>query len=189
MAGMFNFRYKEKYLSRTCVVKYWFGSKFFIWKALHLKQSCDQVFRDLNNKIAKEKLKELSSGDLFYLVAKHINKNRPAVAIVEVLFESDDHQAILDFDRQTMQEAFKDPNCLNICCDQYIPGWLKQTASNKALQSHEIVPVVQSTATRGDIKSTPKRVASAPKLATVATGGFNHDVLKSRISPSKAGKG
>lgn len=181
MAGIFNFRYKEKYQSNTCVVRYWFGKKYFIWKALHLKQSCDQVFRDLNNKIARVKMGTLSDDDLFSKVAIYCSKYPATVALVEVLLETDDLQKIIEFDQAVLAQAMGDPNCLNLSTEQYIPGWLKTATSNKAPQSIILPPASITTGMVSDIKSEPKKVATDQKLADVETTGFNPAQLLSKI--------
>lgn len=179
MAGIFNYRFKEKYQSRTCVVRYWFGSKFFIWKALHLKQGCDQVFRDLNNKIARYKLGTLPETDLFFKVAKYCSHYPATVAIVEVLFESDDHCLIAEFDKAEVAKSAPDPNCLNLSGEQYLPGWLKCVTSNKALQSIISTPASIPTKQVVDVKPAPKEISVEPKLATTDTGDFKPaDILK-----------
>lgn len=173
MANTFNFRYKEKYHSNTCVVKYFFGTKFFIWKALHLHQSCNQVFRDLNSKIAKFKMGTLSEDDLFYRVAQHCSKARVIFATVEVLFESEDFCAIMEFDQRQLITGRNNPNCLNLSAKQYIPGWLKCVTSNKALQSIISPPADKTTTEAPDIKPALKEISVAPKLATADTGSFD----------------
>lgn len=185
MAGIFNYRLKEKYQSKTCVVKYWFGQKYFIWKALHLKQGCDQVFRDLNNKIARYKLGSLSETDLFFKVAKYCSHYQSTVAIVEVLLETDDHCLLAEFDKAQVGAAAEDPNCLNLSGDQYLPGWLKCVTSNKALQSIISPPASIPTKQQPDLKPEPKEIAVAPKLAPTETPTFEPaDILK-RIMAAK----
>ena len=185
MAGTFNFNYEEKYPSRTCVVKYWFGTKYFIWKALHLHQSCDQVFRDLNNKIGKYKMGTLSELDLFYKVAKHCHTSRCIFATVEVLLMTDDLHELIAFDRDLLQKSIGDPKCLNISADQYLPGWLKTVTQNKALQSNKISSVTNPIAKRVDIKSEPKKQATEQKLAPVETTEFDTSKILKQIKAIK----
>lgn len=177
MAGTFNYRFKEKYHSKTCVVKYWFGQKYFIWKALHLKQGCDQVFRDLNNKIARYKMGTLPETDLFFKVAKYCSTARVTVALVEVLLETDDHCLLAEFDKAQVGAAAADPNNLNLSADQYLPGWLKCVTSNKALQSIISPPAPITTRKLVDVKPEPKEIAVAPAFAPA-------DILK-RIQAAK----
>lgn len=179
MAGTFNYRFKENYHSKTCVVKYTFGTKFFIWKALHLKQGTEQVFRDLNNKIARYKTSTLSEDDLFYNVAKHCSKARVIFAQVEVLFESDDLCQIIEFDKQQLQNSIGDQNCLNLSAEQYLPGWLKCVTLNKALQSIISPPASIPTREVLDVKPALKEISVEPKLAPTETPTFNPaDILK-----------
>lgn len=179
MAGTFNYRFKENYHSKTCVVKYTFGTKYFIWKALHLKQGTEQVFRDLNNKIARYKTGALSEDDLFYNVAKHCSKARVIFATVEVLLESDDLCQILEFDKQQLANCAGDTNCLNLSSEQYLPAWLKCVTSNKALQSIISPPAYIPTKQEVDLKPQAKEISVEPKLAPTETTGFNPaDILK-----------
>jgi hypothetical protein len=179
MAGTFNYRFKENYHSKTCVVKYTFGTKFFIWKALHLKQGTEQVFRDLNNKIARYKTGALSEDDLFYNVAKHCSKARVIFALVEVLFESDDLCLIMEFDQQQLTNSIGDQHCLNLSTEQYLPGWLKCVKPNKALQSIISPPASIPTREVPDVKPQAKEIAAEPKLAPTETAVFNPaDILK-----------
>lgn len=187
MAGTFNYRLKEKYQSKTCVVKYWFGQKYFIWKALHLKQGCDQVFRDLNNKIARYKLGTLPETDLFFKVAKYCSMARVTVALVEVLLETDDHCLLAEFDRVQVAAAADDVNCLNLSGDQYLPGWLKCVTSNKALQSIISPPASIPTEVKLDLKPEPKEIAVAPKLTPTEPPAFAPaDILKRILAAKNA---
>jgi len=163
MAGIFNYRFKEKYQSKTCVVKFWFGTKYFIWKSLHLHASCEQVFRDLNRKIGNG----CKETDLFYKVIQHIKRSRVGIATVEVLYMSDILPDILAFDRAELDKCATDPNCLNLNFDQYIPKWLQNVTANKALQATEIVKT--SDTTSGDVISqpVPKKAPTVEKLPVV----------------------
>jgi hypothetical protein len=134
MAGIFNYRFKENYGSGTCVVKFTFGQegkKFFIWKCLKLHASCEQVFRDLNRKIANG----CKDTDLFFRVVEYCRKSRINLATVEMLYQSDNLPDIMAFDQQVLAASAGDPNCLNLNFDQYIPKWLDGVTANKALQS------------------------------------------------------
>lgn len=181
MANTFNFRYKEKYPSTTCVVKYTFGTKFFIWKALHLHQSSNQVFRDLNSKIAKYKMGTLSEDDLFYRVAQHCSKARVIFATVEVLFESEDFCEIMEFDQQELNRSAGNSNCLNLSTEQYLPGWLKCVTPNKALQSIISPPADKTTTEVPDVKPALKEISVAPKLAPPEIPTFDPADILSQI--------
>lgn len=134
MAGIFNYRFKENYGSGTCVVKFSFGQegkKYFIWKCMKLHSSCEQVFRDLNRKIANG----CKSDDLFFKVVEYCRKSRINLATVEVLFQSDSLPDILAFDQQVLSASADDVNCLNLNFEQYVPKWMNGAEPNKALQS------------------------------------------------------
>lgn len=175
MAGIFNYRFKENYGNPTCVVKFWFGSKYFIWKCLHLKQSCDQVFRDLNRKI----LNGGKEGDLFFNVVKHQKRTRVMFATVEVLFESTDLAAILAFDHEELSRSSADKDCLNTSFDQYIPKWLEKATSNKAIQGTISTSDDMIVETEAEIK---------PEAVKIATDSKSTELLSGKIDAIRAAK-
>jgi hypothetical protein len=190
MAGIFSYKFKENYRSETCVVKYWFGKKYFIWKAKHLKQSCDQVFRDLNTKIMKG---NLPVTDLFYKVVQHQKRSRVTFATVEVLLFSNNFDEILAFDKAELDKSAGDPNCLNLNSDQYIPQWLQTAALNKPLQAIISPPAEVSPAT--EVKTKPQRQKSIQKekqeqpiAAEKVVPTFDLEKMQDRIKKIQAAK-
>jgi len=169
MARSYPYKFKENYTSEMCVVKFWFGKKFFIWKAKALKQTTEQVMRDLDRKIRLG----TPETDLFYQVVQHCRRYRPAVVEVEVLFATENHQQLFDFEMTELERICNPESCLNAGLAPYIPKWLNVT-QNKALQSLEKPSDVPLHQNEPEIEPEPIKMATEVKIPSA-----NTDVLKS----------
>jgi hypothetical protein len=164
MAMYFPYGFKEKYPSNTCLVKIWFGKKYFIWKAKALKQTADQVCRDLSRKVRLG----CPETDLFYQVCQYIKRGRILSCTFEVILTTDDHAVLVNFERELLAKVFGTPDCLNINPEPYLPSWINLT-SNKAPQSIISPPDVGIDAEEGEIKNSVGKKASTAKIAHANT--------------------
>lgn len=164
MAMIFPYVFKEKYSSNTCLIKIWFGKKYFFWKAKSLKQTAEQVCKDLSRKVRLG----CPDTDLFYLVAHYIKRGRILSCTIEVILETNDHHELFDAESELLQKYFGTSDCLNISPEPYKPHWLILT-SNKALQSIKNVSDVEVVAKEPVVKSDAVKVASVSKSSATGT--------------------
>lgn len=164
MATVFPYSFKEKYPSNTCLVKIWFGKKYFIWKAKALKQTADQVCRDLSRKVRLG----CPETDLFYQVAQYLRRFPVRSCTFEVVMATDDHAELIDQEAKLLKQSYGTPECLNNNSESYLPSWISM-ASNKAPGATIIPPEVGMDAKEPEIKPMPEKRASTPKIAAANT--------------------
>lgn len=164
MAIFFPYNLKEKYPSNTCLVKIWFGKKYFIWKAKALKQTADQVCRDLSRKVRLG----CPETDLFYQVCHYIKRGRILSCTFEVVIATDDHAELVDREAKLLKQSYGTPECLNNNPEPYLPSWIS-TTSNKAPGATIIPPEVGTDAKEPELKPMAEKKASTPKIAAANT--------------------
>jgi hypothetical protein len=164
MAMFFPYNFKEKYPSNTCLVKIWFGKKYFIWKAKALKQTADQVCRDLSRKVRLG----CPETDLFYQVCQYIKRGRILSCTFEVIMATENHTELVNAERELLKTSFGTPECLNNNPEPYLPSWIN-TASNKAPGATILSPGVETDTKQPEIKPMPPEMASNAKIASVNT--------------------
>lgn len=158
MAMIFPYVFKERYSSNTCLIKIWFGKKYFFWKAKSLKQTAEQVCKDLSRKVRLG----CPETDLFFLAAQYIKRGRILSCTIEVILETNDHQELLDTEAELLKKYFGTADCLNNSPEPYKPFWINWT-SNKALQSIENTSDVQVVGKGSIVESEPVKLAQISK--------------------------
>lgn len=126
----FPYTFKEQYetTSVTCVFKLWFGSKYFIFKGMRMDKTVEtlsvQIHREMNN--------QKDDSILFKAVA-YIKRARIVTMTVEIIYETDAILDLLTMEYEELQEAKKDPNCLNtrFTNNEYYPKWIPQHIINE----------------------------------------------------------
>lgn len=164
MAMIFPYVFKERYSSNTCLIKIWFGKKYFFWKAKSLKQTAEQVCKDLSRKVRLG----CPETDLFFLVSQYIKRGRILSCTIEVILETNDHQELFDAEAELLKKYFGTSDCLNNSPAPYQPTWL-HLASNKALQSIKNISDVEVDAKEPVVKSEPVKVPSVLKSTITGT--------------------
>jgi hypothetical protein len=122
MARNFPVKIKEKYPSVSCVYKVHFGHKFLIVKAKYFKQSIDSFTEDIDRKIRLG----LKENDQYEKVVKYIKTGRITFCTAEVLFQSDNHGALMAFENKILSENENNKQCLNKVFVAYQPKWMSQ---------------------------------------------------------------
>lgn len=158
MANYFPYLFKEKYPSNTCLVKIWFGKKYFIWKAKALRQTAEQVCRDLSRKYRLG----CAETDLFYPVVQYIKRGRILSCTFEVILATENHKELVGAETELLNRVFGTPECLNNRSEPYLPNWINLTA-NKAPQSIISPPDVQSHQEEGKIKTGAEKTIPVAK--------------------------
>lgn len=181
MANYFPYLFKEKYPSNTCLVKIWFGKKYFIWKAKALRQTAEQVCRDLSRKYRLG----CAETDLFYPVVQYIKRGRILSCTFEVILATENHQELVDAETELLNRVFGTPECLNNRSEPYLPNWINLTA-NKAPQSIISPPDVQSHQEAPVIKPSGKINTSDAKSIASDIGKIS-SVEKMRLLRAQSG--
>lgn len=124
----FPYTFKDEYDSTTCVFKLWFGTRYFIFKGLKLKNTVE----NLSTQIHRERRRPKEDSILIKVIA-YITKARMTSMVVERIFESDAIAQVLMVEYEELQKAKKDPNCLNarFTNTEYYPKWVPQVAINE----------------------------------------------------------
>lgn len=162
MAMYFPYVFEDNYRSGTCLIKIHFGKKYFLWKAKALKQTSDQVMKDLSRKCRLG----CPETDLFANVVKYIRRGRIQTCSIEVIMYTEDHNLLIKKEGELLRAGFGTDLCLNISPEPYLPGWINLT-QNKAPGAIKKEPVIQSPAKRVEIKPTAKESTKEPKSTTV----------------------
>lgn len=162
MAMYFPYVFQETYRSGTCLIKIHFGKKYFLWKAKSLKQTAEQVCRDLSRKCRNG----CPETDLFFKVVQYIRRGRIQSCTFEVVMYTEDHNLLIKKEAELLRAGFGTDLCLNLSPEPYMPGWISLT-QNKAPGSIKKEPVIQSPAKRVEIKPAAKESAKESKSTTV----------------------
>jgi hypothetical protein len=165
MAMYFPYTFKENYRSGTALVKIWFGERFFIWKAKAVKQTADQVCRDISRKVRLG----CPETDLFYQVCRYIKRGRILSCTFEVIIYCDDHERLFEIEKEELKKYFGTKECLNISAEPYRPGWLSMS-QNKAPGSTIDPAPVRMDAPEVKIKPGPLKTIPVAKIPSGDTG-------------------
>lgn len=160
MAFVYPYTFKERYQCKTCLVKIWFGKKYFFWKSKSLRQSAEQVCRDLSRKARNG----CSETDLFFNVATYVRRYRIPACVFEVILTTENHTQLVEYEAKLLKKFYGTSDCLNNTPEPYIPAWIKMT-SNKALQSTIIPTDVQVHDHGGEINTVTRKKPSPYAIA------------------------
>lgn len=118
--SLVNFKVTGQPPLKMCVFKMIIGKKFFIWKALSLFPTLKTLEKNLESKVKKN----TDSQEIFFLLSAYMRKQRVFNLSVVVLFETDDVNALLDFEQNELSAAKGNPDCLNNRHEPYKPKWI-----------------------------------------------------------------
>lgn len=146
---MSRFRYtiKADAVKAKCVFRMNFGTKYFIWKSPGLKASLETMCRDLDRKVNSGCKPE----DLFCKLVTHCKRYRAYDFTVQVLFESQDHNELLEAEGMLLEAAKGDQHCLNSVFEPYKPKWILETPTQNKAPRATITPAEVHTVQKSDI--------------------------------------
>lgn len=131
------------------------GKRYFIWKGKNLDQSLTWLPDDLSNKI----LNGAKQNDLLYELVNYMRRFRAHELTVSVLLQTSDPNELIEFERLQLEQAEKDPNCLNTVFVPHVPKWLGPN-ENKAITATISKPTIISP--KKELKS-PERIVEPKK--------------------------
>lgn len=106
--------------SCSCVMKLWFGKRYFIWKSKALHQSLTSISKEIDQRLRLgQKPDDIYDGVIKYIRRANVNKFE-----AEVVFKSDNPQELLVQEYKLLQQGKKDENCLNVKYEPLLPKWI-----------------------------------------------------------------
>lgn len=148
------YTYDKEHKDSMCVFRMNFGTgknpKYFIWKTPRLSASLVTICKDLDRKIRNP-----VPGELFSKLAEYIGRYRVYQFSVDMLFESNNPEELVEKEGVFLAAAREDPLCLNTSFVPHIPKWVAQSAAventeteNKAIRD-TILPAAAQEPVRG----------------------------------------
>lgn len=119
----FRYHFRQYHPSTTCIFKFWFGKKYFIWKAKALHQAVTQFATEIDRTIRLGKKDTIYEGIVRYVIRARIVQME-----VEWLQDIDNPAELLKEEHQMLKKAEKDPDCINTSFVPMVPKWIPETA-------------------------------------------------------------
>lgn len=166
-----------RYGSVSCVLRFWFGQKYFIWKSKALHQTVNTFAIEIDQRL---RLGLKGPEDIYKNICGYINRARVIQFEVEPVIITDNPAELLKEEYLLLQAGKKDENCLNVQFDPYLPKWLPETAVKEFYQFRtELQKKAKEKKKKRISKVKPKKNGKAkPK---------NTKVRSTRRSPGKKG--
>src|ERR1700739_3455638 len=96
----FPYTFKDDYQNTTAVFKMWFGTRYFIFKALKLKATVESLSGQIHRELSRPK-----DDSILVNVIAYVKKARVTNMVVERLFESDAVVDVLMAEYEALQKA------------------------------------------------------------------------------------
>lgn len=110
----------EAHPSCSCVMKLWFGKRYFIWKSKALHQSLKSISKEIDQRLRiGQKPDDIYDGVIKYIRRANVNKFE-----AEVVFKSDNPQELLVQEYKLLQVGKGDDSCLNVKFEPLMPKWI-----------------------------------------------------------------
>jgi hypothetical protein len=115
-------------VTKPCLVKIIVGNRYILIKCLSLAGTLNSI-----NKVLRQWERgtgNIGEENLYYHLLKYISRTNQEQGTVEILLETKDAYKLLVAEQTALDEARKDPECLNNNTDAYIPYYNELTGKN-----------------------------------------------------------
>jgi hypothetical protein len=184
MASQFRYTFRSKAPSAPSVIRLWFGKAFFIWKVKALHAGVENISIDIDRRL-RNGIKNPET-DIYTQVIERIKKARVTMMEVEVVFQTEDPEALLLYEYDLLVSSMSDALCLNTQLEPYVPAWIPQPA----LAAFRAKIAARNKPRKSKARNTAKTGSSRQQAGkgTAARTSASHEapVKSGKVSASKA---